>query len=536
MHDVAIIGAGPVGLLEAALLAQSGVDVLLVERWPDPFGLPRAIRMDHEAMRIWQQLGIADRLLVDALPVERYDWYGGDRKLIVTFDLPPSPSGWVFSYTFYQPELEDALLDLVASLPTVTVRRGVACVGRTERGDHVDVELRPFDTQAARPDPSAAVELERARYLIGADGARSTVRDLLEIPLVDAGFGERWFVVDVLPRDPAIAARFEDFPMQFCEPERPYMHAPNGRRHRRWEFMLLDDEDAADYERPERVWSLLEPWLAPGEATIVRGVVYEFRAAVADSLRGGRRCFLMGDAGHRMPPHLGEGLCSGLRDATALAWRLALVLRGAAGERVLDSYSSERLPHARALVEQSLAMGKVSCERDPRAAAERDRNLREAGGVQPWPFPALGPGLGHADDGVEPDLVGQLSIQGNVAGGARAGRMDDVVGHGFLLIVEDPSEEVLAPHLSAAFEAIGGRVVGLGAGVVDLDERLTGWLRSHGAVAVLTRPDYYVFGAVSAAADIPALVEDLLRQVDATGLPAHLTTPRDTEEDHVHDR
>ena len=88
-----------------------------------------------------------------------------------------------------------------------------------------------------------------------------------------------------------------------------------------------------------------------------------------------------------MPPHLGEGMCSGLRDAKALAWRLELVLRGAAAQSLLDSYSTERLPHARALVDQSLAMGRVSCERDPIAAAERDRALREAGGVEPWPFP-----------------------------------------------------------------------------------------------------------------------------------------------------
>ena len=128
---------------------------------------------------------------------------------------------------------------------------------------------------------------ERA-ICVGADGARSSVRGLLGIPLNDAGFGERWFVIDVLPRDADVAARFPDFPMQFCEPARPHMMAPNGRRHRRWEFMLIENEDAADYERPDHIWALLEPWLAPDEATIVRGAVYEFRAAVAESFQSGR--------------------------------------------------------------------------------------------------------------------------------------------------------------------------------------------------------------------------------------------------------
>ena len=533
LHDVAIIGAGPVGLVAAALLGRAGVDVVVVERYPDPFGLPRAIRMDHEAMRIWQELGIAEELLADALPVVRYEWFGADGEPIVAFDMPPAPSGWVFSYTFFQPELEAALERLIERVPTVQMRRGVACTGLVEHDDHVAIDLVPFDVAANAPDRTAAPETLRARYLVGADGARSTVRGLLGIALNDAGFGERWFVIDVLPRDAGVAARLPDFPMQFCEPARPHMMAPNGRRHRRWEFMLIEDEDAADYERPDHIWSLLDPWLAPDEATIVRGAVYEFRAAVAESFQSGRRCFLIGDAAHRMPPHLGEGMCSGLRDAKALAWRLELVLRGCARAPLLDSYTSERLPHAQALVDQSLAMGKVSCERDPVAAAQRDRALRAAGGVEPWPFPALGPGLGHPDEGISPSLVGQLSVQGTVESAGRSGRFDDVVGRGFSLIIDGGAEDALAPGTRAAFEAIGGRIAALGATVSDADGALTAWLRAHGAAAVLVRPDFYVFGAVARIADVPALVDDLIAQVQATGATERQAI-RDTEENHVH--
>jgi 2-polyprenyl-6-methoxyphenol hydroxylase-like FAD-dependent oxidoreductase len=533
LHDVAIIGAGPVGLLAAALLGRAGSDVVVVERYPEPFGLPRAIRMDHEAMRIWQELGIAEQLLVDALPVERYEWFGADGEPIVAFDMPPAPSGWAFSYTFFQPELEVALQGAVDRLGSVEMRRGVACTGLVEHDDHVAVELRRFDPVANAPVAMAAPETLRARYLVGADGARSTVRRLLGVPLNDAAFGERWFVIDVLPRDADVAARFPDFPMQFCEPRRPHMMAPNGRRHRRWEFMLIEDEDPADYDRPDQVWALLKPWLESDEAAIVRGAVYEFRAALAESFQSGRRCFLIGDAAHRMPPHLGEGMCSGLRDAKALAWRLNLVLQGLAGEALLDSYTPERLPHASALVEQSLAMGKVSCERDPVAAAERDRALRAAGGVEPWPFPALGTGLGHSDEGVFPPLTGQLSVQGTVELDGRRGRFDDVVGRGFTLIVDGREGRDLAPAPRAAFEALGGRIADLGGRVRDLDGRVTSWLRAHGAGTVLIRPDFYVFGALPRPGDAPILVERLLSQIHATGWssqPAH----RETEENHVH--
>jgi hypothetical protein len=217
-----------------------------------------------------------------------------------------------------------------------------------------------------------------------------------------------------------------------------------------------------------------------------------------------------------MPPHLGEGLCSGLRDAKALAWRLELVLGGLVGESVLDSYSTERLPHARALVEQSLAMGKISCERDPVAAADRDRALRAAGGVEPWPFPPLGLGLGHPDPDVMPPLAGQLSVQGVVEANGRSGRLDDVVGHGFHLLSHGGVGPALPAELRAAFEMLGGRVVTLDDEVRDVDGRISSWMRAHGAAAVLVRPDYYVFGAVANVSDVPVLLASLLAQL---GIP-----------------
>jgi hypothetical protein len=252
-------------------------------------------------------------------------------------------------------------------------------------------------------------------------------------------------------------------------------------------------------------------------------------------MRGGRRCFLAGDAAHRMPPHLGEGMCSGIRDAKAIAWRLALVLHGGADERLLDSYSSERLPHARALVDQSLAMGRVSCERDPELARRRDERLRAAGGVEPWPFPALGPGLRYRGRRAVTELAGRLSVQGTVEQAERSGRFDDVVGRGFVLLLDGANRAVLDERRAAGFRACGGRVVALGHDVADVDGRLSAWLRSAGAAAAVIRPDFYVFGAVTAAAEVPALIDDLLAQVGATRRPIHDRPPQ-REEHHVHHR
>ena len=105
------------------------------------------------------------------------------------------------------------------------------------------------------------------------------------------------------------------------------MHTRNGRSHRRFEFMLLPGERPEDFADEARVWSLLAPWFTPADGTLVRQAVYEFRGRLASTMRADR-ALLAGDAAHTMPPFMGQGLCSGVRDAANVAWRLDLILRG----------------------------------------------------------------------------------------------------------------------------------------------------------------------------------------------------------------
>ena len=119
---------------------------------------------------------------------------------------------------------------------------------------------------------------------------------------------------------------------------------------------------------PSRVRALLEPWLTPDDAELVRAVVYRFHATVADSMRSGR-IFLAGDAAHQMPPFLGQGLCSGVRDAANLAWKLRLVDDGLAYDALLDTYGDERLPHAAGVVAHAVDTGRLIDELSGRAPA-----------------------------------------------------------------------------------------------------------------------------------------------------------------------
>jgi hypothetical protein len=226
------------------------------------------------------------------------------------------------------------------------------------------------------------------------------------------------------------------------------------------------------------------------------------------------RVLLAGDAAHLTPPFLGQGLCAGLRDAANLAWKLDLVLRGLAPERLLDTIEIERQPQTEWVIRFAVELGKVLCELDPEAAAARDKTLRAADSPPPLEFPPLAGGVIHRPGAGSPDpLAGTLGLQGLVAIDGREGRFDDLVGRGWALIAAggDPLEK-LGEAQRDALRALDVKVASLET-VSDVDGRMTQWLRGRGAHAVLVRPDFYVFGSVPSREDLPTLVDDLKAQL-----------------------
>lgn len=490
--DVAIAGYGPVGQTLAALLGRRGHRVLVVERFEEIYPLPRAVRLDGEVMRVLQQLDVVADVEHELAPGDRYVWYGADGDIIL--DIPttqPHPSGWPASSMFHQPTLERALCARAEREPTVTVWRGRQVTTVTPQADG-DVALVLDDATAVT-----------ARYVIGCDGAHSTVREQVGITRTDLGFAEPWIVIDARPHD---MADFAHLPIaaQHCDPRRPTTAVQNGRTLRRWEFMLLPGEGPSDFDDPARVWELLDGHMRPDQGEIVRYAVYTFRSLVADTQRAGN-VLIAGDAAHLMPPFMGEGMCSGIRDAANLAWKLDLVLRGAAADSLLDTYTTERAPQNHAAIVMSVEMGKVSCVLDPEAAAGRDQALRGGFLPPPPPLPRLGPGA-HLGTGGDAELAGGLGVQGTIRlADGTTGRADDVLGGGFTLVVDgavDPSVRRLAAELEVAVAALGDDAF-------DADGELTGWLRTNGVAAALSRPDGYVFGTATDAGDVASLLDAL---------------------------
>ena len=382
-----------------------------------------------------------------------YQWRNAERELL--FELAwngAGLSGFPHSYIFSQPQLEGVLNETAVASPRIQIHRGLEA--RSFRQDENGVTL----TAGPTGRPKEAIDF-RGCYLVGADGANSVIRAGMGGALQDLGFMADWLVVDILPARPGVKLPVDDDVMlQVCDPARPTTVVSGGPGRRRWEFMALEGESPDDLNCPESAWALLAPWgVTPDNAVLERHAVYRFRGAVADKWRGGR-VFIAGDAAHLTPPFAGQGLCAGVRDSAALAWRLDAALRGRATDAMLDSYGSERSEHAAVWVNVAIELGKVICVLDPTAAAEGDKNLIAARrnpskAPPPSPLPNLGPGMALQGQG-----CGQLA-----AGGGKTGHFDNVVGRGFVLLSrrDDPALS-LSPEMLAFWKEIGGVSAGFG--------------------------------------------------------------------------
>jgi len=486
--DVAIVGFGPSGAVAAALLGQAGHRVYVCDRSTEVYSKPRAIALDHEIMRVFQQLGLAAAIEPHTEPFTDSCYYGADGRLIrrMTMVAPPYPQAWTPSLVFTQPAVDAEVRAAVARLPNVRVELGVEVAGLQQ------------DAQAAALTLADGRRID-ARWVIVCDGAGSTLRGLAGITLQDLGFDEPWLVVDVLANERGLA-KLPATSVQYCEPARPCTLVIGPNNHRRWEISLREGEDPRQAETPDGTWALLRRWITPDDGQLWRQASYRFHALVADRWRVGR-VFIAGDAAHQQPPFLGQGMCQGIRDVFNLAWKLDAVIKRQAGDALLDSYGSERARHVRELTTRLKNIGALIGERDvARAHARDERLLAEAGGtVRPQPrqdvLPRLEDGaLTRHDSSARGTLFPQPWLERE---GMRV-RMDDAVGGGWRLVLREP-----VPVRDAVLP--GQRTLTL-RDLHEADGVLAAWFERHRCMAALVRPDHYVFGTAEDLADVPELI------------------------------
>ncbi|MEQ7125181.1 FAD-dependent monooxygenase [Actinopolymorpha sp. B11F2] len=369
--DVLVVGAGPTGMVAALVLAANGVSCRVVERRTEPNESSRALGLQARSMELLAGLGLADRIARVAYTLTGASIMRGDDELVRMPWMPPE-SPYPYTYVLPQQGLEAILRQRLDQLQ-IPVDAGCELDELTQ--DDRSVTARLTDGRRLR-----------ARWLIGADGSQSRVREQLGIPFTGVATGETYYLGDTV-LDPA--PPIQDSAM-WLGPEGPLMLMRLPGPDHLWRIFVDVTDRARHGSVPEPTPDILERILqsrGPTQISISRAdwtSIFRTRVCLADEYRKGR-VFLAGDAAHVFPPFGGQGMNLGIQDAFNLAWRLARVDRGAPSD-LLDDYQTERRPAAEATIRDVEIRRRIFALRNPLARAGRDLLLsatsRSQGGAR----------------------------------------------------------------------------------------------------------------------------------------------------------
>ncbi|MEU1960145.1 bifunctional 3-(3-hydroxy-phenyl)propionate/3-hydroxycinnamic acid hydroxylase [Nocardia sp. NPDC019304] len=542
--DVLVVGAGPVGLTLANMLGMYGVRTLVVEERPTLIDYPRGVGLDDESLRTFQAIGLVDRILPHTTPNQIMRFVDARRRLLAEIAPTDEQFGWPKRNGFVQPLVDAELLAGLDRYPQVEVAWGTAMTSCADSGDRVTAAL----------DGGAGPSTVTARYLVGCDGGRSATRREMGVSFDGTTSPTRWLVVD-LASDPLGHPNIE----VAADPARPNVSVSIAHGIRRFEFMIHDDEPDELAEDPAFVAKMVAPFVPyPERLEVIRRRVYTHHSRIAGAFRRGR-LLLAGDAAHLMPVWQGQGYNSGIRDAANLGWKLAAVVRGQAGEALLDSYDSERRKHARAMIDLSTLVGRVISPTDRKVAAARDALVRAAAAIAPVrkyvlgmrfkPMPRYERGAVVHDWSRSPkSAVGTLFVQPRVDTRERADvLLDEVLGPWFAVLCwNNRPRAVLGATAFDRWKSLGAKFFELRPSaqmhwtghddpdVVVIGDRtgaLKRWFDAQRDSVLFLRPDRCVAGA-SIAQSAPELSADLLDTLyspqggnDAAGRVLRLAQP-----------
>ena len=560
--DVVISGLGPTGLTLAHLLGKRGLSVVVLEREPQFYGNARAVYTDDECLRIFQAADMAEELTKDMLLNATFQWLLPDGEVLHQLIQTARPYGWPANNLFYQPLLETTLADGLARYPQVSVRRGREFTRFVQDADgvtvmHIESRGAQYSKQAPvlgeTPAAQEGEESVRARYFVACDGGRSAVRAQLGINMTGKSFPNPWIVVDIKQKDGEDCLRHLPYFSFICDPECPTVSCRQPYGHHRFEFMLMPGQTKEHMEKPETVRAYLSKYVDVSKVEILRSLVYTFNALVAEKWRDGR-VFLAGDAAHMTPQFVGQGMNAGVRDAYNLAWKLDAALKGQAGNQLLDSYQSERRPHAKAMIDLSIHMKNFVSTSNPLLGTLRNvatRTARRTPGLReflseakfkPRPRYEAGAYFGlprQRRSGLEGEQLPQPTL---IDLENRPLLLDEALGEGYALVGfgVDPRQSLAAADLQQlarintrylTLYPAGGRPQGNAAASTPAGlsewEDMTGEciqrLREAGCsegTVLIVRPDRFVFAAAQPDALLPAL-RQLFAQLEQSATTRH---------------
>jgi 3-(3-hydroxy-phenyl)propionate hydroxylase len=506
--EVAIVGAGPVGLMLANLLGLAGVRVIVLERNGGLLGLPRAIAYDAETLRLFSQVGLYDEIADGLVQNPHVRHLNARGATLMAADFPlRSRYGHSALGTFYQPDFERALLKGLSRFANASALFKHTAIGLDQDAERVCLKVST---------PNGERQLS-AGFVVGCDGGASSIRDMLGVKLEGSTYAERWLVIDAIVKDHNVnQITFR------CDPSRPSVELPAVGDRVRWEFMQLPGETEETLKNEDSIRTLVSRHTGCNIFEVERRAVYTFHARVADKWRQGR-VFLAGDAAHLMPPFAGQGMNGGMKDAVNLAWKLVAVLKGQAPSAILDTYEVERASIVRKMVEVSRRLGSVIMPTSQAAAAIRDsifaclnlsasfRAFIRRGSVVPPPAIKRSVLTGGTRD----RLIGQMMPQPAVLIGQGSAMLDHLLTcHQWLAlgIGVDPIT-MLSARDRAILEALGARFIALNGKARDsrtlsmqcADADFIAWTKQYNLQAVLVRPDRFIADRLDPKNDLAVL-------------------------------
>ena len=526
--QVAIVGAGPVGLTIANRLGQSGVNVIVIEKLAALIDYPRAIGIDDEALRTIQSIGLIEEVLPHTTPYHAMRFLTPKGRCFADIQPMTDEFGWSRRNAFIQPQIDAALYRGLSRFKNVKVLFSREVHNLAQDGSGVTLHLKA---------PGNTEETISADYLIACDGGNSYARRHLGIPFDGKTAPNQWIVLDIA-NDPLAIPN-----VYVCaDPVRPYVSAALPHAIRRLEFMVMPGETEEQLNQPENMRKLLAKVLPdPDNVKLIRSRVYNHNARLAGQFRKGR-IILAGDAAHIMPVWQGQGYNSGMRDAFNLGWKMALVAQGKAGDALLDTYEVERRDHAKAMIEISVLAGNIFAPPKRWQAALRDGITWALGFVPPIkryflemrfkPMPKYSQGAQVAETPYRKESpVGKMFIQPKV--GTESGQdilLDDVIGPGFAIIAWgiDPTLGLHDDQI-ARWKALGTTFIQVLPSVQmkgqrevkddvirvgDTQNRLKDWFGRHPASIVILRPDRFV-GALAIPQTLSQVTEKYLHVLEA---------------------
>ncbi|MDV1904484.1 MULTISPECIES: bifunctional 3-(3-hydroxy-phenyl)propionate/3-hydroxycinnamic acid hydroxylase [Klebsiella] len=503
--QVAIVGAGPVGLTIANYLGQMGVSVLLIEKLESLIDYPRAIGIDDESLRAMQAVGLVDKVLPHTTPWHAMRFMTPKGRCFADIQPMTDEFGWSRRNAFIQPQVDGVLYEGLSRFPHVRCLFSREVEAFSQNSDTVTLNLK---------GSAGEHETVRADWLVACDGGASLIRRTLNIPFEGKTAPNQWIVIDIA-NDPLATPHV----YLCCDPVRPYVSAALPHGVRRFEFMVMPGETEAQLSEPHKMRQLLSKVLPdPDNVEPIRQRVYTHNARIAERFRVDR-VLLAGDAAHIMPVWQGQGYNSGMRDAFNLGWKLALVVRGKAGEALLDSYQQERRDHAKAMIDLSVTAGNVLAPPKRWHGAVRDGISWLLNYLPPVkryflemrfkPMPQYREGALLAEGEGKTSPVGKMFIQPKVTlEGGQVTLLDEVMGANFAIIAWGSNPLWgLNDEQIARWRAVGVRFIQVVPevqihcdqdnvpGVIrlgDTQNRLKSWFAQHDTAIAVVRPDRFV--------------------------------------------